>query len=765
MKKSFKDILIIAVSLSLVLCTLAACGVSSGREISSIEQLNDSSYVIGVPLDTNDSKLIAEEFPNAQIKHFPSDLNGYTALGEGKIDAFAGDKLAMQIALKNGLKGIRLLDGSLGSVHVCAPAVSPVSKVPDLLNKINAFLDEIESSGVKDEMIERLLINGEEKMADISLPESSDIHLRVGTTGCITPYTYYVGTELCGYDIELANRFAAWLGATIEFKVYDYDGIVPAALSGDVDCVFANLYVTPEREEIIEFSNPTYIGEIGVAVQDKTVASGNKSNENAGKGETPNAYDFNNSRIAILTGTNFLDIVSNELPDAQQIIFNTVPDMVEALESGKVDAIALDEPVARNIVAERDGVRIAEGTLDDFSLAYIFNKSEKYQALCDELSEYLRSIKEDGTIQNLQSKWFDSVTDRSMMSVDIKSLPDTNGTLKIVTISYPPFSMFEEGDFFGYDIEILALFCKEKGYKPEITEINQDAVISAIQAEKFDLGACSAAITEERQELINFSEPGCDAGVVLLIAGEKNTEGISFIENVISSFEKTFIRENRYKLFLQGILMTIIIASLSALFGTLLGFVIFMLCRHGNRAANGVAKVFGRLMEGLPVVVLLMILYYIVFSRVDISGVAVSVIAFTMTFGAEVYAMINSAVATVDIGQTEAAYSLGYTDRKAFFRFILPQALPHFLPAYRSSLVSLIKATAVVGYIAVQDLTKMADIVRSRTYDAFFPLIAVAIIYYIIARLMVFAVNKITLGIDPERRKKEDVLKGVDTHD
>ncbi len=127
--------------------------------------------------------------------------------------------------------------------------------------------------------------------------------------------------------------------------------------------------------------------------------------------------------------------------------------------------------------------------------------------------------------------------------------------------------------------------------------------------------------------------------------------------------------------------------------------------------------------------------------------------------------MLKLGVGAVDDGQREAALALGYSDVKAFFRIILPQAIPHFLPVYKGEVVALIKATAIVGYIAVQDLTKMGDIIRGRTYEAFFPLIVVAIIYFILGALMTFAVGRIEKMINPKRRKRESILKGVKTDD
>lgn len=163
----------------------------------------------------------------------------------------------------------------------------------------------------------------------------------------------------------------------------------------------------------------------------------------------------------------------------------------------------------------------------------------------------------------------------------------------------------------------------------------------------------------------------------------------------------------------------------------------------------------------MPMVVLLMVLYYIIFGSVAINGIIVAVLGFTLTFGASVYGLLWMGVGAVDAGQYEAAYALGYSNRRTFFKIVFPQALPHILPAYRGEIVGLIKATAVVGYIAVQDLTKMGDIVRSRTYEAFFPLIAVTVIYFLLEGLLRALVSRITVNLDPRRRKPDAILRGI----
>lgn len=235
-------------------------------------------------------------------------------------------------------------------------------------------------------------------------------------------------------------------------------------------------------------------------------------------------------------------------------------------------------------------------------------------------------------------------------------------------------------------------------------------------------------------------------------------------KSISESFERTFLREDRYKLFGQGILTTLVLTVLSVLFGTVLGFIIFMLCRSGNPLANGITNVCLFLVQGMPGVVLLMILYYVVFGSTNISGMPIAVIGFSLIFGAAVFGLLKLGVGAIDKGQYEAAYALGFSDLRAFFKIILPQAIPHVMDAYKGEITGLLKGTAIVGYIAVQDLTKMGDIVRSRTYEAFFPLIAVTIIYFILETVLGFIVSLMQRRFDPKRRNSNTILKGVN-HD
>ena len=343
----------------------------------------------------------------------------------------------------------------------------------------------------------------------------------------------------------------------------------------------------------------------------------------------------------------------------------------------------------------------------------------------------------------------------------------------VIEGALPPFGYFRGGEIVGIEVDLAAQFCEAYGYGLDIKVMTFDGLLTAVQAGKADFSASAISVTKERAESVNFSVPYFSGGAKLMILKDNAGTGSnvspgsdnSFLRSIGESFEKTFVREERWKLFLEGVLTTLVITLLAMLFGTILGFLIFMLCRKGNPVANIITRIFLWLIQGMPAVVLLMVLYFIVFGSVSISGVVVSVIGFTLTFGAAVFGLMKMGVGTIDRGQYEAAYALGYSNTRTFFRIILPQALYHVLPAYKGEVVSLIKATAIVGYIAVQDLTKMGDIVRSRTYEAFFPLIAVTIIYFALEVLIGRIISRLSININPKRRKPSKILKGVNTND
>lgn len=473
--------------------------------------------------------------------------------------------------------------------------------------------------------------------------------------------------------------------------------------------------------------------------------------------------DYNGKRIGVLVGPLMEDNARKFFPDSEYFLFNSYPDCAAALLAGKIDGFLVDEPGIISIHAESPEIDYIHESLTENNYSFAFRKNDPASAaLCGELNEFLEKSWADGTMQEIADIWLG--VDEARKVVDLSNLTGENGAVKVVTTSTDmPWSYIKDGKNVGYDIDVVARFCRERGYALELGDVDYAGRIPAIQSGRYDF-TTDMNVTPEREEQVLFSSPTAHGGIVLAVlasdlSGTDTEKGETFLDSIKASFEKTFIREDRWKLFLEGIGTTLLITALSVLLGTALGFAVYMLCRNGNPAANLLTRFFVWLVQGMPVVVLLMILFYIVFAKASVSGTIVAVIGFTLVFGAAVFGMLRAGVGAVPKGQTEAAYALGYGNVQTFFRIIFPQAVPHFLPAYKGEIVSLIKATAIVGYIAVQDLTKMGDIVRGRTYEAFFPLIAVAVIYFILAAVLTFLVSRLEITVNPKRRKKSDILK------
>ena len=472
----------------------------------------------------------------------------------------------------------------------------------------------------------------------------------------------------------------------------------------------------------------------------------------------PDWRDYNGKRIGVMPGTPMEKVAAEYFPDSTYVYLNGYPDCNAALLAGKIDAYLGDEPGLKTMEREQPRITYIRDRITDQDYSFAFRKNDPASAaLCDELNDFIDKISSDGTMEEMDDIWFG--TDEGKKVVDMSDLTGEKGKIKVITTSTDmPWSYIKDGKNVGYDIDLVVRFCRDRGYALEIGDVDFGARIAAVRSGKYDFST-DMNVTAERAEQVLFSKPTANGGIVLAILA-KDPAGKSFIMDMADSFKRTFIREARWKMFASGIGTTVLITILSIVFGTLLGFGTFMACRKGNPVANLITRFAVRLVEGMPIVVLLMILYYLVFKDVDISGTVVAVIGFTLVFGAGVYGQLCVGVDAVDKGQMEGALALGYDDGRAFRRIILPQAIPHVLPVYRGEAVALIKATAIVGYIAVQDLTRMGDLVRARTYEAFFPLIAVAVVYFILAGIITSVIKAVTGSFDKNKRRSR-LLKGV----
>lgn len=222
-------------------------------------------------------------------------------------------------------------------------------------------------------------------------------------------------------------------------------------------------------------------------------------------------------------------------------------------------------------------------------------------------------------------------------------------------------------------------------------------------------------------------------------------------------FIQNFIEDHRYRYLLDGLKTTLIIAICSVLLGILIGFVIAVIRSSYDKSdkkrknfgyyvlkvLNIFARIYLTVIRGTPVLVQLLIYFYCIFTAPDTSKVFVAVMAFGINSGAYVAEIVRSGIMSIDNGQFEAGRSLGFSYAQTMIYIIIPQAVKNVLPALSNEFIVLLKETSVAGYIGIQDITKAGDFIRSRTFEALFPLIAVAIIYLIIVMILTWLVSKL----------------------
>lgn len=206
--------------------------------------------------------------------------------------------------------------------------------------------------------------------------------------------------------------------------------------------------------------------------------------------------------------------------------------------------------------------------------------------------------------------------------------------------------------------------------------------------------------------------------------------------NFQERFYLNFIKENRWMYMWDGLKITLEVTLFATLLGILLGFLVAIVRSTHDRTGkfkilNFLCQVYLTVIRGTPAVVQLLITYFVIFGSVNISKVLVAVLAFGVNSGAYVAEICRAGIMSIDIGQLEAGRSIGFSYAQTMWYIILPQAFKNVLPALGNEFIVLLKETSISGYIALQDLTKGGDIIRSRTYDAFMPLIGVAAIYLI----------------------------------
>ena len=227
---------------------------------------------------------------------------------------------------------------------------------------------------------------------------------------------------------------------------------------------------------------------------------------------------------------------------------------------------------------------------------------------------------------------------------------------------------------------------------------------------------------------------------------------IDWLNNLIEDFYKCFIEDDRYMLIVDGIGVTIKVALLAAILGLAIGFIVAVCNLSKSKILNFIGSVYTDVIRGTPSVTQLMIIYFVVFATVHWEKWIIAAIAFAINSGAYVSEIIRAGILSIDKGQTEAGRSLGLTSTQTMFYIVVPQAIKNIFPAMGNEFITLIKETAIVGYVGLVDIQKAGDFIKSATYEAFMPLVGIAVVYFVLIKMLTLA-----LGAIEKQLRKSDI--------
>lgn len=693
----------------------------------------------GVMTGSTAEIFIGETYPEAKISTYSAIADAFLALSSGKIDYV----LTAYTTALNAVRSNPNLEIYQKNVIEEESSIAVSKARPELRTAIDGVLERFKTDGTLEQVVSHWTTEGADYV--VEGPPASD-----GTNGVLKvaiaadrePMCFVMDGAYRGLDCELIELIAHELGMTVEYQNMSFGSLVAALSSGKADVIISNMTATDERRESVDFTQ-SYFANPQVLVAQKAGAA---------KAQTDPA-----TAVYGVTSVVAQDYLTETYPQAEANLYPSATDAMLALQGGKVDYVIASRATAGYMMKQDGTLIIARDRVTD-EACYIAVSKENPE-LRAQIDVLLGQWETDGTLDELNSRWTEADPGGYEL-LDIPKAEGNNGVLRVaLSPDVPPICFLLDGKYAGIDVELVERLAYALDRTVEFTTMDFDALLPALQSGKADLALSDLNATEERRVLVDFTVSYYDNPQVIVARSGGKASTQDFWTSLKASFIRTFLTENRWRLIADGLVVTVLISVLSGVFGSLLGFGICMLRRARNRALGCLTAALIRIIQGTPIVVLLMLLYYVVFGALDIPAIAVSVIGFSVNFAVYVSEMMRSGIDAVDSGQIEAATALGYNWFQTFRKVTFPQAARHFLPVFKGEFISMVKMTSIVGYIAVQDLTKVSDIIRSRTLEAFFPLIATAVLYFIIANLLTLLLSLLEIHLDPKRRPRQ--VKGV----
>ncbi len=411
--------------------------------------------------------------------------------------------------------------------------------------------------------------------------------------------------------------------------------------------------------------------------------------------------DLAGLRVATVAGCCY-DLSLSKRNDIELLLYSFDADVLQALLNGKADVMVHDETILNSELRAEHGIKIAFKGKERFPTALVFRKDEA--AIIDTLNAIQERMIQDGRMDSLKHYWLDEVY---LQKKDYTHIPEEESgePLRVACVTnMAPLSFMIGTEWYGIEVDLARELARALHRKIEFKLYDSASGMMSLKTGMADVMLGGIFITPERQEEYLFANPYHAYGSAYYV-----------IDHDGQAAKGLFWKS------LKKSLETIKITLLSILLGGILGVGLCAMTRSRRKWLRVTAWFYNWLMAGIPMLVLLLILFYVVFAKSGLNPTLVAVIAFSLNFASGASDVYGTSLDAIPRGQTEGGLALGFTRLKTFCYIVLPQALKRGIPLFQSQCVSLLKGTSIVGYIAILDLTRAGDMIRSRTFDALIP--------------------------------------------
>ena len=577
--------------------------------------------------------------------------------------------------------------------------------------------------------------------------------LRYATTPGTTPLCFMGenGTML-GLEIDIVRRMASEFGMDIQIIPARHDMLPDMLRSGQIDLVGGMLTLDTENADNIEFSEAYYEGGAALVTNvphDEYVFGITKIGQLAGK------------RVGVLPLTYAATQLDEKIPDAIPFYVSQERDLVYLLGTEKIDAFLITEPRAREFLPNYPQFTQIPEFITRLDYAFLFSAEKR--SLCEAFSRQVRAMKKNGVLKTIQNRWVSPANAQTELSEGEKDAP--NGVLRLgVLIGREPFAFLRNEKLAGYELETAQRAAASMGYGVEFVRLDHDDFEQAITEGRVDFGAADISPRFTSSGKLIYTETIYNGGLVAIVPDKTKAKRIRmalipqikfFLKEQWFSLRRSLWEDNHMRQVLGGFKTTLIITVSAVFFGTFLGIPLCMLRLSKRKKISIPADIVCALIYNIPILILLMGLYYVVLRRFGFRPLTAAIVIFILRFMASSCRLYMTTLDHIGGVQLDAARALCLRKFTFFRKIILPQAAAYLAKPFREEIIRLIELTTVVGYVSVWDLTKVVDWIRARTYESFFPIAFATLLYFLLSVSLIAVISFLSKKLEPSTRKQK----------